>query len=72
MEARDQLIHNHIRELTPEEARKLFDQEARRNFGISGEEFIKAWESGQFDDEPDQPDLMNLVMMLPTIKESLP
>ncbi|ETW97625.1 MAG: hypothetical protein ETSY1_21915 [Candidatus Entotheonella factor] len=68
MEPLVQQTNGHIKELTPEEARALFDQEARQHFGMSGQAFIVAWEAGQFDHDPDQPDLINLIMMLPTVK----
>jgi hypothetical protein len=54
-----------IRELTPEEGRRLLDCEARRILGISGEEFIRAWDEGKFDEDPDQPGLMHVAMLLP-------
>ena len=37
-----------IRWLTPEEGRDLFDAEARRVMGMSGEEFIRRWEAGEY------------------------
>ncbi len=58
----------HIRELALEEAKTIFDREARQHFGMSGQAFIVAWETGHFDEDPDQPDLINLVIMLPTVK----
>jgi hypothetical protein len=70
MEPLAQPTNGHIRELTLEEVKILFDQEARQHFGMSGKAFIAAWEAGHFDDDPDQPDLINLVMMLPTVKAS--
>ena len=39
-----------------EEARELFDREARRLFGISGDEFLRRWDSGEYGPIPDTPD----------------
>ena len=57
-----------IKELTLEEGRKLLDQQARRYLHMSGEEFIRKWEAGEFDDNPDQPEIMRLVMLIPFAK----
>ena len=43
-----------IRELTREEGRVLLDREAQRYLQMSAEQFIKAWEAGDFDDDPDR------------------
>jgi hypothetical protein len=59
--------NGHI-DLTEEQAAALFDREARRYLGMSGQEFIAAWESGKFDDDPDQPDVMYLAMLLPLVQ----
>lgn len=56
--------HGHI-ELTQEEAYALLDREARRHLGMSAEEFIAAWEKGEFDEDPDQPNVMYVAMLLP-------
>lgn len=36
-----------VRELTYDEGRALLDKTARRLLGMSGEEFIAAWDSGE-------------------------
>jgi hypothetical protein len=54
-----------IRELTREEGKALLDTAARRYLDMSADEFIQAWESGKFDDDPDQPDVMYVAMLLP-------
>ncbi len=53
-----------VRVLTPEQGRELFDRQARLRLGMSGDEFIRAWDAGEFGDRDDS-DLMGLVMMLP-------
>jgi hypothetical protein len=55
----------HIRELTREEGWALLDREARRYLGMSADEFIQAWESGKFADNPDQSDVMYVALLLP-------
>ena len=55
-------------ETTPEEGRAIFDQEARRQLGISGEEFLRRWYAGAYASDPDQPDVMDLVMLLPLVQ----
>jgi hypothetical protein len=54
-----------IRELTSEEWMAFVDREARRYLHMSAEEFIRAWEAGEFDDDPDRPDVMYVAMLLP-------
>ena len=54
-----------IRDLTDEEGRALFDNAARFYLGISGEEFVERWDSGCYDEDPDQPDVVDVVMLLP-------
>ena len=39
--------------LTPEEARELFDNRARMELGISGEEFLRRWDAGEYIPVPD-------------------
>ncbi len=51
-------------ELSRDEGRALFDRQARYHLGISGDEFIRAWNAGEFDD-PDRPEVMEVVMLLP-------
>ncbi|HEV2106816.1 MAG TPA: hypothetical protein VGR16_00985, partial [Thermomicrobiales bacterium] len=34
--------------VTPEQGRRLFDEAVRREMGISGEEFIRRWENGDY------------------------
>lgn len=50
-------------ELTPEEARAVFDERAQRLLGITGEEFRRQWEAGELDPGDDR--VLRLVMLLP-------
>lgn len=52
--------------LTKAEARALFDAAARSEFGVSGDEFIRKWEAGEYGDDCDaSPALCRLVALLP-------
>lgn len=57
-----------FRILTEEEGRALFDEEAHRLLGISGEEFVRRYDSGYYDDNPDTPDIIELYFMLPLVR----
>ncbi len=59
---------NLIKELTLEEGWELLDKQARKYLNMSGKEFVKKWEAGDFDEDPDQPELMRLAMLLPFVK----
>ena len=53
-------------ELTPEEGRAFFDEQARTLAGMSGEEFLRRLDAGEFDeilDEPEYGHLMYLYMI---------
>lgn len=49
--------------LNEEEGRELFDREAQRLFGISGEEFQRRWDSGEYGPIPDTPEGRDLDRM---------
>jgi len=58
---------------TPDELQELFDSEARRIMGMSGEEFIKRWDAGEFNDIFDQPghlQMTHLVMLIPVVRQN--
>lgn len=50
--------------LSAEEARKIFDEQAQRNFGINGDEFMRKWKAGEFDDQ-DTPEVSRMAMLIP-------
>lgn len=55
-----------VKELTVEEARAYFDAQARRLVGMSGEEFLRRLDAGEFDDLIDEPGpIGNLEMLSP-------
>ncbi len=57
---------SHIQELTREEGRQLLDARAQHYLGISGEEFLRRWEQGQYRGE-DRPEVLRVVMALPFV-----
>jgi hypothetical protein len=66
---RDTLQTNgHVRELTQEEGRELFDRQAWRYLKMSGDEFIRAWDAGEFEDPDSSPDVMRIAMLLPLVR----
>ena len=68
MAERAKTTENQIHELTDEEAWELFDRSARRYLGISGEEFMRRWDAGEYDDPDDRtknpPEVMELGMLM--------
>jgi len=52
-------------EMTPEEAHAFFDERARAYLGMSGEEFMRVWDAGEFDNEPEQTDVTAVALLLP-------
>ena len=55
-------------DLSPEESRAFFDAKARELLDISGEEFVRRWNAGEYDeiaDDPAHSDIMYLAMFLP-------
>ena len=61
------MTNGHI-DLTQEEAYDLLDREAQQRLGMSAQAFIAAWEAGQFDADPDRPDVMYVAMLLPLVE----
>jgi hypothetical protein len=46
--------------VTPEEGRRMFDEVVRERLGISGEEFIRRWEEGEYDAVLDMPGYLHI------------
>ncbi|MFT4038604.1 MAG: hypothetical protein QM692_10525 [Thermomicrobiales bacterium] len=50
------------------EGRRLFDFEARRVTGLSGEEFLRRYDAGEIVEDDDSPagrDVLGLIMLIP-------
>ena len=57
-----------VRLLDEEEGQVLFDAEARRLLGISGEEFLRRLDCGYYRSNSDTPEVVELTMMLPFVR----
>ena len=56
-------------ELTYEEGWVMFDEQARRLLGMSGEEFITKYAAGEFGDPDEDRRVMDMVFLIPFIRE---
>lgn len=60
---------NGFRELSPTEGRELLDRQAQRYLGVSGDEFVRSWDAGEYGDPDDRtknsPGVMRVAMLLP-------
>lgn len=57
-----------VQHATPEEGMALFDAQARQLLNISGEEFLRRWDAGEYRDIADAPGhrhIMRLAMLIP-------
>lgn len=55
-----------VREISRAEARSIFDAQARKLVGLSGAEFLRRYDAGEFDallDAPEHPELMELLAL---------
>ncbi len=57
--------NGYINDLSQEEGSALFDRKARQYLDVSGDEFIRRLEAGEYGDPDDDPRVMRLVMLLP-------
>lgn len=55
-------------EYTPDEGRAIFDAAARRHLSMSGDEFLQRWDAGEFADDPDRPEVIEVAMMIPLVR----
>jgi hypothetical protein len=53
-----------VEELTHQEGLELFDRVARQELGISGEEFLRRWDAGEYADS-DNMGVTRLYMLMP-------
>lgn len=61
-----------VRYTTPEEGRALFDEQARKVMGMSGEEFLRRWDAGEYDEIADAPGyrhIMRLASLIPFARQ---
>ena len=55
------------RELSPEESCAEFDRQARQHLQMSGGEFLRHWDAGEFPDTED-PDVGWVASLLPLVR----
>src|SRR5687767_13653234 len=63
-----QLVDNREQYATPDEGRELFDYQARKLLNISGEDFLRRWDAGEYREIADAPGhrhIMRLAMLIP-------
>jgi hypothetical protein len=61
--------------MTPEEALAFFDRKARETLGISGDEFLRRWDAGEYQPVPDTREgqkIGRLVMLFPCAGRKIP
>ncbi len=54
-----------VEQFTDEEARDIFDRASWRNLNMSGDEFIRRYDAGEYDEDPDLPGIMSMILLLP-------
>lgn len=59
--------------ISPEEGREIFDSEARRTFNMSGEEFLRRYDAGEFTElmgghGDEHSNLVSLVLLIPLVR----
>ncbi len=72
MAAPAQDVETRARFTTPEEGRELFDFQARELLGMSGEEFLNRWDTGEFRNLPDIEEnfpIIRLAMLIPFARQ---
>ena len=54
-----------VRELSKDQARRMFNRLAKHYLKMSGSEFIKKWDAGLFNGQADTPAVIRVAMLLP-------
>lgn len=66
---KDILAGSFVEPFTPEEAREIFDETAMRLLGISGEEFLKRYDRGEYHgQEYEDLAVTSMEMILPLVR----
>lgn len=58
-----------INYLAPKEARELFDSLAQGSCGMSGGDFVRAWNEGRFQEADERPEIAELAVLMPLYSE---
>ena len=54
-----------IAELDRAAGHELLNEAAEHYLGLSGEDFMLRWDAGEFDHDPDRPEVVRVAMLLP-------
>lgn len=54
-----------VKKLTSDQAKKMFNRQAKYYLNISGKKFIEKWDAGQFNGQTDTPAVTRVAMLLP-------
>jgi hypothetical protein len=66
---RNHKLNGHVRTLNKVQARRVFNAAARRYLKISGTEFLRRWDAGEFNVDPDtQPGVVQVAVLLPLVR----
>ena len=60
----DNVRVDNVRFIDETEGRDILDEAARKYLGISGEEFLKRWDAGEYAGRADTPDVMAVVSLI--------
>lgn len=60
-----------IVEVSPEDGWRMLDRQARKYLNLSGEEFVRQWESGEIED-PDRTDVLRVAFLIPLAADYRP
>lgn len=63
-----ELPDNLVETLSKEQEREAFDCAARVYLDMSGEEFLRRWDAGEFDDKRDDARVVHMAMLIPFIR----
>lgn len=58
-------LASEVQECTPEEGREMLEAAAQRHLGMTAVEFLTSWDSGEFADNPDRPEVIKVAMLIP-------
>jgi hypothetical protein len=67
----DEHVDDGIRFIDDDEAREVFDRNAQRLLGISGDEFLRRYDAGEYNrplEDPEEENIMIMLMMLDFVR----
>ena len=58
------VLDRRFKHVTRRTGRKILDRQARKNLGMSGEEFIRKYRAGEIED-PDRTEVLSVAILIP-------